>query len=435
MSETGPPPDRWPVGSGPSAPDRIDNLPGTAYAEAMANAANRLAAVPILTTGTSRMKQALNFAAKYWRFFWAISLFLLQTDYSGARSVDLASSGSSSSATTPIPSPVANPRFSPFPGNWVNVTSNLAGMTSECGNMTFVSAKPNEDLVIAGIALRGLWGSTDGGISWHQLSRGDSATIINRPGSIIYDPVRPNVFWESGIYNSNGVYRTDNDGSVFQALGSIRHNDTVSVDFTDLNRQTLLAGGHEQKQTLYRSQDGGNTWRNVGVNLPAGTAFSSYPLVINSKTFFAGCSPSWGGGTGGIYQSNDSGATWNSASVQGGGAQPLIASDGSIYWPSGDGAMVRGTGQGSNWIWNQTVASGTLMNVHPIELPDGRIVSLSSQHIMISSDHGLNWQPFGPQLPFAPVGVSYSDFDKSFYIWQFDCGNKVLPNAIMKIWL
>ena len=171
----------------------------------------------------------------------------------------------------------------------------------------------------------------------------------------------------------NGVYRTDNDGSTFRALGSIRHNDSVSVDFTDPNRRTLLAGGHEQKQTVYHSQDGGNTWRNVGANLPAGTAFSSFPLVINSTTFFAGCSPSWGGGTGGIYQSNDAGATWISASAQGGGAQPLIASDGSIYWSSGDGAMVRGIGQGSHWTWSQTVASGTLINVHPIELPDGAL--------------------------------------------------------------
>jgi hypothetical protein len=318
----------------------------------------------------------------------------------------------------------------------VNVTSNLAGMASECGNMTYVSAKPNEDLVIAGIALKGLWGSTDGGTSWHQLgSGGGSAKITNRPGSIIYDPARPNVFWQSGIYNGNGIYRTDNNGKVFRALGSIGHNDTVSVDFTDLNRRTLLAGGHEQRQTVYRSQDGGNTWTNVGVNLPAGTAFSSYPLVINARTFFAGCFSSWGGGTGGIFQSNDSGATWSSVSAQGGGAQPLVASDGSIYWPSADGSMMRGTGQDSNWIWSQTVPSGVLMNVHPIELPDGRIVSLSRQHVMISPDHGVNWQPFGPPLPFMPVGISYSDSDKSLYIWQFDCGNKVLPNAIMKIWL
>jgi hypothetical protein len=392
---------------------------------------------PTKRVATMKHEVALVQYVKCGAAFWLISLLLLQTDYCQQAAAD--PSDSSPSVTTPSTSSstiAIAPRLSPSPGNWVNVTSNLAGMTSECGNMTFVSAKPNEDLMIAGIARRGLWGSRDGGMSWHQLgSGGGSDTVINRTGSIIYDPVRPEVFWESGIYNSNGVYRTDDDGSVFRALGSTRHNDTVSVDFTDRNRQTLLAGGHEQKQTVYRSQDGGNTWINVGVNLPAGTAFSSYPLVINSRKFFVGCFPSWGGGTGGIYQSNDSGATWSSVSAQGGGAEPLVASDGSIYWPSGDGSMVRGTNDASNWTWIQTVASGSLMNVHPIELPDGRIVSLSSQYVMISSDHGVHWQSFGPQLPFRPVGISYSDFDKSFYIWQFDCGNKVLPNAILKIWL
>jgi len=83
---------------------------------------------------------------------------LLLTEYSGGRSVAFAASDSSSSTTTPSPSPAANrPRLSPSQGNWVNVTSNLAGMASECGNMTYVSAKPNEDLVIAGVAQRGLW--------------------------------------------------------------------------------------------------------------------------------------------------------------------------------------------------------------------------------------------------------------------------------------
>jgi len=97
--------------------------------------------------------------------------------------------------------------------------------------------------------------------------------------------------------------------------------------------------------------------------------------------------------------------------------------------------MVRGTGQGSSWIWTQVAGSGALMNVHPIELPDGRIARLGNQHVVISSDHRRSWQPIGPQLPFTPVGLAYSDFDKAFYVWQFDCGKKVLPNAIMKLWL
>jgi hypothetical protein len=301
--------------------------------------------------------------------------------------------------------------------------------------MAHVSSKPGEDLMIAGVARQGLWESSDGGTSWHRLGGGvRSATIVNRPSSILYDPVHSNVFWESGIYNNNGVYRSDNDGTTFIALGTISHIDSVSVDFSDPDRQTLLAGGHERSRTVYRSQNGGKTWVNVGANLPAGTAFSSYPLAIDSKTFLAGLNPSWAGGTGGIFQSDDSGSTWSHASSRGGGAQPLVASDGSIYWPDGSGSMVRGTGQGANWTWTEVAGDGTLMNVHPIELPDGRIASLDREHVVISSDYGQSWRPVGPPLPFTPVGLVYSDFDKAFYVWQFDCGNKVLPNAIMKLW-
>lgn len=386
-------------------------------------------------------------ARKFQKTILVIVLSLLQTNCGGPLPATVSATTSTSTGSTagpdpnptpdPIPSPAANPpRNSPSPGQWVNVTSNLSGMASECGNTSFVSAKPSEDLVIAGVALQGLWGTRDGGASWQKLGTGSgSAAVTNRASSIIYDPVRPEVFWESGIYNGNGIFRSDNSAGVFQSLGNIGHNDSVSVDFSDPTRQTLLAGGHEQKQMIHRSQDGGRTWINVGANLPGGTAFSSFPLVINSRTFFAGLNPSWGGGTGGIYQSNDAGATWAQASAQGGGSLPLIARDGSIYWPDGNGALMRGTGAGANWTWRQTIAAGTLANVQPVELPDGRLVSLSGQRLMISSDRGASFQAFGPALPFTPAGITYSDSDKAFYIWQFDCGNRVLPNAIMKLWL
>ena len=218
-------------------------------------------------------------AANYRRIVWTISLLLLQAEHDASRNAALAAGGSPSLTAMPNPDSAANhSRLSPSEGNWVNVTSNLAGMPSECGNMSYVSAKPNEDLVIAGVARRGLWGSRDGGVSWQKLGLGGgSATLTNRPSSIIYDPVRPDVFWVSGIYNSNGVYRTDNDGSSLRSLGSVRHNDSLSVDFTDTERRTLLAGGHEQGQMVYHSKDGGRTWKNVGANLPAGTGLFELP--------------------------------------------------------------------------------------------------------------------------------------------------------------
>jgi photosystem II stability/assembly factor-like uncharacterized protein len=72
----------------------------------------------------------------------------------------------------------------------------------------------------------------------------------------VYDPENPNTYWESGIYNDGGVFRTDDGGATFQPLGNVTHIDAVSVDLTDPDRSTLLAGAHEQS-VLLRSGDGG----------------------------------------------------------------------------------------------------------------------------------------------------------------------------------
>ena len=42
----------------------------------------------------------------------------------------------------------------------------------------------------------------------------------------------------------------------------------------------------------------------------------------------------------------------------------------------------------------------------------------------------MSWDPLGKKLPFAPAGVTYSAATKTLYVWQWDCGEVVLPNAI-----
>src|ERR1043166_9062735 len=164
----------------------------------------------------------------------------------------------------------------PVPAQWVNVTANLADIPSECGNLCLLSVVPGQDTIIAGVAKRGLWQTTDGGATWMPLGQGNgSDAIVNRPSWIEYDPTNANIFWESCIYNSSGVYHTTNGGQTFQHLGSAKHNDSLSVDFSDPKRRTLLAGGHEQSRTVWKSGDGGQTWTNIGSTLPEGTKFSS----------------------------------------------------------------------------------------------------------------------------------------------------------------
>ncbi len=316
-------------------------------------------------------------------------------------------------------------------GAWVNVTANLAGMPSECGNTSYLAAHPARDMLITSVARHGLWASTDGGGSWHQLWPTAGATqITNRGSSIVFDPMHPDTFWESGIYNGPGVYRTTDGGLTFTALGSAHHIDAVSVDLGDPMRLTLLAGGHEQKQTLYRSADGGNTWTNVGINLPAGTNFCTHGLVIDANIHLVGCS-GYAGGTDGVFRTTDGGKSWTPTTTAPAAGLPLRATDGTLYWALiYDRGLIKSTDQGRTWT--QTVQGGVLKTVSPLELPDGRIVAVGPRTMMISADKGVTFRALGAPLPFNPNSLAYSSQRSAFFIEQFDCGNAVVPHAISR---
>ncbi len=151
------------------------------------------------------------------------------------------------------------------------MTSNLATLQSMCGNLMGFFAKPDEDLVIAGVAGQGLWSSADGGETWTHMGEGKGSDVIShRPTTIVFDPATTDQFWEAGIYG-NAAYRTSDDGQTFTVLGDAQHCDLLSVDLSDPARKTLLAGGHEQAKTLNRlDRRYGKTWKPVGMDCSAG---------------------------------------------------------------------------------------------------------------------------------------------------------------------
>jgi photosystem II stability/assembly factor-like uncharacterized protein len=308
---------------------------------------------------------------------------------------------------------------------WVNVTGNLANMSSECGNLQHMAAAPDSGRIIAGVAQRGLWVNTSGS-TWTQLGTGSgSDTITNRPTWMAFDPAHPGTFWESGIYNGGGVYKTTDNGTTFRRLGSVAHNDYVSVDFADPNRQLLLAGGHEQSQTVYRSTDGGQTWTNIGMNLPAGTKFSGIPLIITSQIYLVNAA-GWGT-TGGVYRTTNGGSSWVRVSAFEPFMPPLVASNGAIYWPVFNG-LIKSTDSGVTW----TQAATGLLGITPVELPDRRLVSIGGNRLMVSGDGGSTWSALGPTLPYTPNGVVYSTSRRAFFIFRWDCGGAVLSDAVMR---
>lgn len=316
--------------------------------------------------------------------------------------------------------------------SWVPATANLAGLPSQCGNVTLLSAAPDRSLVIAGVALQGLWARVNGSQTWTRLGQGPgSAIIANRPSSITYDPLHPGTFWESGIYNGGGAYVTDDSGATFRQLGQLTHSDYVSVDLSDPARRTLLSGRHEAS-SLFRSNDGGATWSDISSTLPAGIGYTVAPVVLGRSTFLLGTS----GGTGsGVFRSTSGGASWTNVYPTGVAGPAMVdESDHAVYWVlAGSGGLIKSTDQGATWRLISPISSvGGIL----LQLPNGWLAGVNSQ-VVLSADHGVTWTAVGPPLPFTPSGVVYSPGSKSFYVWRSDCtfsgDTSVQPDAIMEL--
>ncbi|MEO8155971.1 MAG: sialidase family protein [Rhizobacter sp.] len=298
-------------------------------------------------------------------------------------------------------------------------------MTSECGNVSGLHAEPNEDLLITAVAQQGLWASSNAGSSWYALGTGaGSASVTNRIVQVLDDPDHPHTWWEAGIYNGGGVYKTTDSGTTLKQVGNIGHTDSVSVDFKDAQRKTMLAGGHEQPRRLYKSTDSGNNWSDIGASLPDQT-FCTFPLIIDSQTYLVGCG-GYLSGPKGVYRSTDGGSSWKQASSSGGNGAPLRASDGSIYWLSSDSSgLARSLDDGAHW----SVAGGANMNFNGgvEELPDGRIATLSGSTVVVSANHGVDWRAVTPQFPLPLNGFTYSKARKAFFGFRFTCANGSIP--------
>jgi photosystem II stability/assembly factor-like uncharacterized protein len=296
-----------------------------------------------------------------------------------------------------------------------------------------VTAQPCSPRVMLGVANAGVWATDDGGQTWGKLGGGSgSDAITNRPSAFAYDPLDPAIFYESGIYNGGGVYKTTDSGDTFTQLGSITHNDSVSVDFDDGARQTLLAGPHETAQKVFLSTNGGANWTDVGGSLPGGSGFSTATLVVDANNLLVGCS------SGGIFRSTTGGSSWTNVATGGVIPQPLLASDDTIYWHKAGGGVMRSTDAGQSFteVADSSVAVGLVSTAPPIELPDGRVVTIGSTHLQATSDGGDNWGPIGEAFPFNGGGfegvaaVAYSAQLKMFFISKWDCGNVVPDDAV-----
>ena len=334
---------------------------------------------------------------------------------------------------TTRPAPPTVPSDGPAE-EWVDAAGSLVGLESECGNLTYVAARPDRPGIVTGVALNGLWESDDSGTTWANLGDGpESDEVTLRLTDLEWDPEDPETFWISGLYNGGGVYVSTDGGETMQRLGSIVSAENISVDLTDPERQTLVAPIHDVID-IYRSRDGGETWEDITEGLPDEGGAATAALVIDADTYLYGIR---GGRLPGIFRTTDGGSSWERAYAASVTGEPLRTSDGRIYWMREGGTGLL-TSEDDGLTWTE-IPSTSISPDAPalLELPDGRLVTISDSTLIISEDRGLSWAGFGPALPYTPTGLTYAPNEGAFYIWRFDCAfsedNPVRERTIVRL--
>jgi len=198
------------------------------------------------------------------------------------------------------------------------------------GRVADVEAVPGQsNVVYVGSASGGIWKSSDGGVTFNPIFDKQGVPSI---GDLALAPGNPEVIYagtgEANVRNSvsigNGVYRSTNGGMTWQHLGleDTRHISRIAVHPVDENVVHVGAVGHifgpHEDRGVFRSEDGGQTWKKV-LYLDEWHGVSDLDQsVANPNMLYAGLwyfnRKPWthtsGSEKGGLYRSLDGGLTW-----------------------------------------------------------------------------------------------------------------------------
>jgi hypothetical protein len=184
-------------------------------------------------------------------------------------------------------------------------------------------------LYAATAANGGVFKSTDDGTTWNASNTGlENAQVV----TLAIDPGTPSVLYAGTIHD--GVYKSTDGGASWSSsntglpLGSSGDRNITALAIDPVTPTTLYAGvGYSMveypfvKYQVYKSTDGGASWRSSSSGLSDRSAFS--PLAIDPVTPTTLYAESSNGSYGQLYKSLDGGATWSLTGLSPNTAHPL----------------------------------------------------------------------------------------------------------------
>jgi photosystem II stability/assembly factor-like uncharacterized protein len=236
---------------------------------------------------------------------------------------------------SPSPSPTAAPTPTPKPepmstGTFGGLRFRSIGPALTSGRVNGFAVDPNDRAkYYVAVASGGVWKTVNGGTTWTPVFDNEGSFSI---GAIALDPKNPATVWVgTGEYNSqrsvaygDGVYRSDDGGKSWRNVGlkTSEHIGRIVIDPRDSNIVFVAAQGPlwsaGGERGLYKTTDGGKTWKAV-ITISENTGVTD--VVFDPSNPDIMYAASWqrrrhfytlvnGGPESAVYKSVDGGNTW-----------------------------------------------------------------------------------------------------------------------------
>jgi photosystem II stability/assembly factor-like uncharacterized protein len=228
------------------------------------------------------------------------------------------------------PNPNPKPEGPMSAANFTGLRLRSIGPAISSGRVTSFAVDPaNPAYYFVGVASGGVWKTTNAGITYTPVFDNEGSYSI---GHVALDPKNPNTVWvgtgennsQRSVAYGDGVYRSDDGGRTWRNVGlrSSEHIGRIVIDPRDSNVVYVAAQGPlwgpGGDRGLYKTTDGGKTWKKI-LDISENTGVSDIALdpanpdVILASSFQRRRHVYTlvnGGPESALHKSRDGGATW-----------------------------------------------------------------------------------------------------------------------------
>jgi photosystem II stability/assembly factor-like uncharacterized protein len=198
------------------------------------------------------------------------------------------------------------------------------------GRISDLAVHPTDPKIrYVAVASGGVFKTTNGGTTWTPIFDGEASYSV---ANIVIDPTNPNIVWvgtgennaQRSVAYGDGVYKSVDGGRTWSNVGLkqsehigkiLVHPTNSDIVFVAAQGPLSVKGG---ERGLYKTEDGGKTWRKV---LDGGTWAGASDIVMDPRNPKVLLATTWqryrrtygyiaGGPESALWRSTDGGETW-----------------------------------------------------------------------------------------------------------------------------